>query len=320
MAGEDCGNLSCPFVKYTLTRNPLVSIVVPTFNGSKYLRNSIESILAQDYPHIELLVFDDGSCDDTQQILEQYGKEFFWESHENIGQSATLNKGWRQASGEILSYLSVDDVLISSAVGQAVNALQKHPDAIVVYGDYDLIDESGRPFRRILAPDFDYRRLIAEFDVQPGPGAFFRREVFDLTGGWNQHLKQTPDFDFWLKAGLLGNFYHVSETWAQFRVHSGSQTYTEASPEKADEYIIAIENFYAQIKLPTEIRALRKRALAMAHTVSARAHIRSGRFSDAINHLRHAYFIDKHILLRTRAWKMILSGIRYRIDKLRKSR
>jgi glycosyltransferase involved in cell wall biosynthesis len=297
------------------TDSPLVSIVIPAYNGAKYLRDAIDSILKQDYPHIELIVLDDGSSDNTRQILEQYDKVFYWESHPNMGQSATLNKGWGLARGEILAYLSVDDLLAPQAVAQAVQALMHHPRSPVVYGDYDLIDESGTRNRHVSAPDFDYHRLIAKHEVQPGPGAFFRREAFEFTGGWNPSLRQTPDFDFWLKVGLLGNFIHLHEPWASFRVHSDSQSYAEASPEKADEYIRVIEAFYAREDLPVDVIALKSRALATTHAVCARAHIRSGRNQEALEHLRKATACDWRVLFRPRVWKMVLSGVRYRLGR-----
>ncbi len=295
--------------------HPLVSIVVPAYNGATYLRSAVDSILQQDYPHIELLVLDDGSKDDTRQILEQYGEEFYWESHPNMGQSATLNKGWQLAKGEILAYLSVDDILRPHAVSQAVSALTENPQVPVVYGDYDLIDESGRHLRRVHAPDFDYSRLIAELEVQPGPGAFFRREAFKFSQGWDPTLRQTPDYDFWLKVGLMGRFIHVGEVWASFRVHSESQSYAEASPEKADECIRVIDAFYSRSELPPDILALKPRARATSHAVCARAHIRAGRYGQALAHLKQALLSDWRALFRSRVWKMVLSGVRYRLGR-----
>lgn len=296
-------------------QHPLVSIVIPTFNGAAYLHDSIESILKQDYPRLELIVLDDGSSDETPQILEQFSGKFYWESHQNMGQSATLNKGWQHSKGEILAYLSADDLLTPSAVSQAVVYLQENPDTPVVYGNYELIDQDGSSIRTVQAPDFDYQRLIAEIEVQPGPGAFFRREVFDRTSGWDTSLKQTPDFDFWLKAGILGDFLHVDETWAKFRVHNKSQTHAEASPEKADECVRVIDNFYGLPDLPSQVIQLKSRALATAHTVSARSHIRSGRFRSALKHLYQAFKNNQGILFSKQAWKMVLSGIRYRLSK-----
>ncbi len=296
--------------------NPLVTIVIPAYNGARYLRQAVDSLLRQDYPRIELVVLDDGSGDDTRAILEAYDGRFHWESHPNMGQSATLNKGWHLAKGEILAYLSVDDLLYPQAVSQAVTALTAHPQAPVVYGDYDLIDEAGSTLRRVHAPDFDYRRLIAEHEVQPGPGAFFRREAFTFTQGWDPGLRQTPDYDFWLKVGLLGDFVHIPESWGAFRVHADSQTHAEASPQKADEYIRVIRRFFARSDLPPEILSLKPRALSMSHAVCARAHVRAGRPAEALRHLGRAFAGDWPSLFRPRLWKMVLSGVRYRLGRI----
>src|SRR5437762_6047257 len=87
---------------------PLVSIVVPSYNHGRYLREAVDSIVAQDYPRIELIVIDDGSTDDSPEILRSYGNRFHWERQPNQGQVATLNRGWLMSKGEILAYLSAD--------------------------------------------------------------------------------------------------------------------------------------------------------------------------------------------------------------------
>src|ERR687886_65993 len=106
---------------------PLVSIVVPAYNHADYLAEAIESILAQDYPNIELLVLDDGSIDNTREVLERYAGQFYWETHKNMGEAATLNKGWRMSKGEILGRLSADDLLSQDAVSASVECLRKNP-------------------------------------------------------------------------------------------------------------------------------------------------------------------------------------------------
>ena len=96
--------------------SPLVSIVIPAYNHDRYLGEAIDSILGQDYPNVELIVLDDGSTDGTRQILESYHSRFYWESHKNMGQANTLNKGWRMSKDDLLGYLSADDVLFSQAI------------------------------------------------------------------------------------------------------------------------------------------------------------------------------------------------------------
>src|SRR5690349_6912099 len=95
---------------------PLVSIVIPSYNHARYLAAAIESVLAQDHPRVELIVIDDGSTDGSAAVLEKYRGRFHWEVQRNQGQAATMNRGWRLSRGEILAYLSADDVLLPQAV------------------------------------------------------------------------------------------------------------------------------------------------------------------------------------------------------------
>ena len=80
---------------------PLVSIVTPTYNQAKYLTETIEKVLAQDYPNIEYIVLDDGSTDETPEILKKYSGKIRYERHANMGQARTLNKGWAMSSGTL---------------------------------------------------------------------------------------------------------------------------------------------------------------------------------------------------------------------------
>src|SRR5437764_14102134 len=99
---------------------PLVSIVIPSYNHARYLAAAIDSVLAQDYPRVELMVIDDGSTDGSSAVLERYRGRFRWETQPNRGQAATMNRGWRMSRGEVLAYLSADDTLASDAVSKSV--------------------------------------------------------------------------------------------------------------------------------------------------------------------------------------------------------
>ena len=157
-----------------LPTQPLVSIVIPTYNAAEFLNESIDSVLNQDYPNIELIVLDDGSTDETQKVLKNYPKgSFYWNSHPNMGQSATLNKGWEIAKGSILSYLSADDILLPNAVKISVENLRNLNNVVMTYCDYMLMDSGSQDIRRVVAPDFSYEKLVSEIIVQPGPGVFF---------------------------------------------------------------------------------------------------------------------------------------------------
>src|SRR6185503_111739 len=99
-----------------MNETPLVSIVIPAYNLGHYVGATIDSVLAQDYPRVELIVIDDGSKDDTREVLARYTGRMRWESQPNAGQVAAMNRGWGMASGEILSWIGADDLLLPDAV------------------------------------------------------------------------------------------------------------------------------------------------------------------------------------------------------------
>src|SRR4051795_11065143 len=125
---------------------PPVSIVLATYNRRDWLRMAIDSVLDQSYPNLELLVMDDGSSDETPELLEDYARRhpperFRFSRHENMGQARTLNRGYEMARGDILGYLSDDDVLALDAVSRLVPPLLATPGAVAVYPGYHMIDE-----------------------------------------------------------------------------------------------------------------------------------------------------------------------------------
>ncbi len=295
---------------------PLVSIVIPAYNGESFLEESVRSVLEQDYPNIELLVFDDGSSDGTAELLKSYGDRFYWESHENIGQSATLNKGWRMATGEILSYLSVDDILEPEAVRESVKALEENPDVIMTYGDYSLIDENGQVLRQVKAPDFNYKEMLSKIIVQPGPGVFFRKKGFEDIGGWDTSLRQVPDFEYWIRLGLKGEFKHLHNSLARFRVHEGSQSFAETSVEKAEECVRVIESFFDKQDISSEINKLKNTALSSAHVIAFRFHIRAGRYRTGLSSFMQGIACDWRSLFSVRTYMLMFNAVFFRLRRM----
>ena len=129
---HECGEKK---VSYSQGPAPTVSIVTPSFNQGRFIRETIESVLSQDYPAIEYMVIDGGSTDETVSILKSYGNRIFWISEPDSGQSDAINKGWKRATGEILTWLNSDDVYLPGAIAKAADYLQRHPNVGVVYGD-----------------------------------------------------------------------------------------------------------------------------------------------------------------------------------------
>jgi glycosyltransferase involved in cell wall biosynthesis len=267
---------------------PLVSIVIPSYNHARYLAAAIDSVLAQDYPRVELIVIDDGSTDGSSAILERYRGRLHGETQPNRGQAATMNRGWRMSRGEILAYLSADDTLAPNAVSTSINSLKRHADAALVYCDFNLMDPGGAVVRRVRTPDFRYEDMVAELVCHPGPGAFFRRAAFEKTGEWSSRYRQYGDYDFWLRLALQGPFVHIPEVLAAFRVHPGSQSFTPASASAAEEPARIVDAFFANSALPSPIRALHARAASAAQLHGARLYVRAGQYRLAAGAARRA--------------------------------
>lgn len=295
---------------------PKVSIVIPVYNAADYVREAIDSVLAQDYPDVELIVLNDGSTDNSLDIIKEYEGRLIWGTHENRGQANTMNKGWQMASGDILSYLSADDLLLPHAVSKSVACLCEHEEVVLTYGDYELIDEKSELIKRVNAPDFDYYTMVVKTVCMPGPGVFFRRSVFEKTGGWNPELRQVPDYDYWIRAGLNGAFARIPVSLARFRVHEASQTYAESDVEKAEEMVWVLSRFYECSKIPEDIASAKQSALAGAHIYTARLHIRAGRFYLAIRHMLSAGTCDPFIFLSCYTSKMLLNGLIFRFRRV----
>jgi len=206
--------------------SPLVSIVTPSLNQGRFIRDAIESIRAQDYPRIEHLVLDGGSRDETRDVVAHYRDTLTWISEPDRGQASAINRGLRMASGSILSWLNADDRLLPGAIRTVVDAFRAEPSAMMVYGTGDLIDVSGRELRpfRFTEAAFNLRRLVEVGDFILQPAAFVRRQALEAVGDLDEDLHWCMDWDLWIRIGRRLPVRHVPVPLAQVRIHPDTKT------------------------------------------------------------------------------------------------
>jgi glycosyltransferase involved in cell wall biosynthesis len=287
---------------------PLVSLVIPSYNHGRYLGAAIESVLAQDYPYVELIVIDDGSTDDSPEILRQYGTRFHWEVQANQGQVATMNRAWNQSRGDILGYLSADDLLLPGAVSASVTCLRQNPDAVLAYCDFNLIDPDGALVRRVRTPEFDYREMVTKMICPPGPGAFFRRTAFEKVGGWHTGFRQNLDYEYWLRLALHGRFVRIPRVLAAYRVHPTSQSFASTSVIRPWEPVQIIESYFASPLVPADLRGTQSQALSMAYLNSGRLHFRMGHYGDGLAALCRAFSLYPRHVLQWRTMRLLVNA------------
>jgi len=207
---------------------PLVSIVTPSFNQSAYLERTILSVLEQDYPHIEYIVMDGGSSDGSLEIIKKYQSRLAaWVSEPDRGQTDAINKGFDRAHGQILAWLNSDDVYTPGAVRKAVEAFSKYPQAGMVYGDLDFIDEEDRLIGHFQAAQTDLAKLRRGYVHIPQPATFIRADLWEKVGPLDPSFYFAMDYDLWTRLAALSEFVYLpGPAWAQFRLHQKGKTIT----------------------------------------------------------------------------------------------
>lgn len=207
--------------------NPLVSIIVPSYQQAVFLREAIDSILAQDYSPIEVLVLDGGSTDGTREILQSYGGRIWFRSGPDGGQCQAINEGFRKSRGAIVAWLNSDDFYYPGAVAHAVAALQANPKAALVYGDGNLAARDGSVMWRF--PDtvpFNLWRLANVTDYILQPTVFFRREALFSAGLLDESLNWALDWELWLRLAKRFPFVYTNRVLAANRIHGDTKTKT----------------------------------------------------------------------------------------------
>lgn len=204
---------------------PLVSIVTPSFNQAPFLKATMRSVLDQDYPNIEYILVDGGSTDGSREIIEHHADRLaWWVSEKDQGQTDAINKGFAHANGQILAWLNSDDTYLPGAVSQAVAALQAHPEAGMVYGDANLIDESGAVIGKFPARQTDYRRLRRGYVHIPQQASFFRGALWRQVGPLDPSFYFAMDYDLWVRLASRAPLLYVPSVWANFRLHGAGKS------------------------------------------------------------------------------------------------
>ncbi|MNH26197.1 hypothetical protein D3C79_862320 [compost metagenome] len=159
-------------------------------------------------------------------------------------------------------------------------------------------------------PDYEERLLIANFQCLPGPGALFRRSVWEQVGGWNTGLRNIPDMDFFLRLCQHGPFTRVPTPLADFRIHSGSTTYNPCNAERSDEPLRVINSLYQTRGLSPSILGWKRKALANALMLSGFMHGFSGRYTLFLARMGKAALLDPSSLLSRKMVSYVLTIVR----------
>ena len=268
---------------------PSVTIITPVYNAVGYIRETIESVLNQDYPNLEYIILNDGSTDDSCKIIQEYTGRARIFSHPNMGHPQSVNKGFRLAKGDILSIVNADDPLRPDSIKILVQAMIDDPEIVAVYPDWDLIDNEGNIMQAIRGKDYDFAYMVNWHKCLPGPGVFFRKSVLDQVPGWNEEYRYVYDFEFWLRAGLVGLFKHVNQNLASFRWHKSSKSAGQQGRWMAAEHVRLMRNFF-------DLPGVRQRAGLDRRQAMSSAYYIGGTVAGSDVWLKKYYYLRAYLL------------------------
>jgi glycosyltransferase involved in cell wall biosynthesis len=205
---------------------PLVTIVTPSYNQGHFIAATIESVLSQDYPHIEYIIMDGGSTDSTAEAVRPYQDRLTFVSEKDRGQTHAINKGLRMAKGEVVAYLNSDDTLLPGAVSRAVAALGRNPEVGAIYGDGFQIDYHGKVKQQFpFTEPFNLWKLTYVLDYILQQSVFFRRACVEEVGWFNEDLHFGMDWDILVRLGKRYGLVYVPETFGCLREYDEAKSF-----------------------------------------------------------------------------------------------
>ena len=243
-----------------------VSLVIPTYNGSKYLRQTIESALTQTYQDIEVIVIDDGSDEDIAELLRPYGESVRLCRTERRGPAAARNLGVRLSTGQYIGFLDHDDLWAPEKTEVQVRVMNEEKDCGLVYSHPQLIDGSGQTLTADLPEHLPSGRVFLDFLSQNRIITFsatlIRTAIFREVGG----LDESPvcltcdDYDLWLRIAYRYEVRFVPGSWLYYRVHEGNLLGNYEQNLRAHDYVLnkwATDNSVVSgIGAPSRMRAI----------------------------------------------------------------
>lgn len=246
-----------------------VTIAVPTYNRDRLLGETLHSLLEQDYRDKSIVVVDDGSTDATRDVVAAFERDHpgvvRYVHQENAGESAAVNRAWSMADGEYFASVSSDDPVMPGWLTRMVAFMDAHPDIVVAYPDWNVIDDKSAFVRRMETIDYSRSALVSWAHCLPGPGALIRRSpLAGVTRLRDPRYGLVTDYECWLRLCMVGPFARVPEVLANWRMHESALTVAAPRMRRAADLRRVVRDFYRRNDLPREIARLKRFALSRA--------------------------------------------------------
>jgi glycosyltransferase involved in cell wall biosynthesis len=288
---------------------PIISIIIPAYNASKTIQETIQSVLNQTFLNFELIVIDDGSTDSTLDVISQISDPRVTVfSYPNAGISTARNRGIEKASGDYITFLDADDLWASDKIETQFEALQKNPQAAVAYSWTTIIDKSNNAVRQGSCYEKSgdvYSKILVKNFLDSGSNIMVRKEAIDKIGRFNPSLKHAADWEFYIRLAAEFEFNCVPKFQVFYRVSENTSSCNVIPMEKAALEII--EKAFKQA--PSHLQHLKKYSLSAFYIyLTFKTLENPSKRQDAwiaLHYLKLALVSDPVLLKQSTPWKAI---------------
>ena len=208
---------------------PRISVIMPTFNASCFIREALTSIQIQNYSELELIIIDAGSNDNTLSIVQEFKSlNPIIISEKDFGLMHAVNKGVMTATGDFINWLNADDLYFENALLKVGTYLSNHPDVDLLYGDAAHIDENGKFLKWHNAQAFNKKKLLNQRCYVPCQATFFKKSALSYIGLFDTSLLWAGDWDMWKRFAINDDKFNIKfldEKIGKWRIHRNTISY-----------------------------------------------------------------------------------------------
>ncbi|MBX7054537.1 MAG: glycosyltransferase family 2 protein [Pyrinomonadaceae bacterium] len=304
-----------------MASKPLVSVIIPTYNRARYISETIESVLGQTYPGIEIIVIDDGSTDGTRIIVEKFSNSVQYVWQENSERGASRNHGLRLATGEFISFLDSDDLWIPDKVEEDVKYFQDNPNVGVIFTDAIQINADGEPNKLLKARSNTglVTDKILENNFVLMATHMVRTELVRSIGGFleERELSGSEDWEMWVRLSTKTSFAYRPKATAKIRTHDENSMGNAAGMDRSMNYAVDVmeRSDYLTAEQKKRLNLVRSK-VALVNAINYSS---AGNRPRAVTELKNAARLAPSIILDARFGYTVLRLLTgNRISKLRR--
>jgi glycosyltransferase involved in cell wall biosynthesis len=273
-----------------VSNSPEISVIIPAYNQAEYVSQAIQSVLAQTNPNFELVVVNDGSTDETLQILSKFQDQRIRViSQPNRGLAAARNTGIRESTAPLIALLDSDDCFMPDKLAVQSEYLLQHPEIGMVGGGIQIVNHKGKILKKI-NKEPDSLNLLGFLFANPfvPSSIMIRRQWFNRVGIFDETLRACEDWDMWLRIGYSGClFAWIDYPLVEYRQHQGQMT---QEPERMQKAIFTVlDKFFKQSEIPENILKLKDEVYAIGYLHSAAYAFQANQFTIGQNCIREAF-------------------------------